>query len=78
VPPDSTCPTFTPELQCLKDGDGLDRVRLGDFAPRYLRTRYLADQGETARALWWASQPRPGRTPWGLVRQAALARDLWA
>jgi hypothetical protein len=78
VPPDTACPQMTPELQALKDGDGLDRVRLGDFAPRYLRTPYLHDQVETARALWRASQPRPGRAPWGLVREAALARGLWA
>lgn len=38
VPPDNEAPMMTTELQVLKDADALDRVRLGDLDPRYLRT----------------------------------------
>lgn len=38
VPPDSAAPVMTPELMVLKDADSLDRVRLGDLDPSYLRT----------------------------------------
>lgn len=37
VPADSAAPQMTPELAVFKDADGLDRVRLGDLDPRYLR-----------------------------------------
>ena len=38
VPSDSDAPVMTDELKVLKDADGLDRVRLGDLDPNYLRT----------------------------------------
>lgn len=38
VPSDNEAPAMTTELQALKDADGLDRVRIGDLNPRYLRT----------------------------------------
>lgn len=38
VPSDNEAPVMTPELQVLKDADALDRVRLGDLDPTYLRT----------------------------------------
>lgn len=37
VAPDSAAPTMTAELAVFKDADGLDRVRLGDLNPTYLR-----------------------------------------
>ncbi len=40
VPSDLRAPEMTPELAVFKDADGLDRVRIFDFDPRYLRTRY--------------------------------------
>lgn len=40
VPDDALIPQITPELICLKDADGLDRVRLNDFNPSFLRTSY--------------------------------------
>lgn len=55
VPPDEQCPHWTPELQCVKDADGLDRVRLGDFDPGYLRLPYLHGREPDARALLPAS-----------------------
>src|SRR5205814_2824812 len=38
VPADREAPALTPELIALKDGDALDRVRLGDLQPEFLRT----------------------------------------
>ena len=37
VPSDEEAPVMTTELQVLKDADALDRVRLNDLDPRYLR-----------------------------------------
>ncbi|PIN75816.1 hypothetical protein COV17_03665 [Candidatus Woesearchaeota archaeon CG10_big_fil_rev_8_21_14_0_10_36_11] len=38
VPHDSEAPVMTLELSILKDADGLDRVRVGELNPVYLRT----------------------------------------
>jgi uncharacterized protein len=76
VPADAACPQVTPELKALKDGDGLDRVRLGDYDPRYLRTPYLLGEQARATRLWETS--RDGREqPWDRVRAAARALGLW-
>ena len=40
VPPDSSAPAMTPELAVFKDADGLDRVRLYDLDPQFLRWGY--------------------------------------
>jgi hypothetical protein len=40
VPPDVSAPRMTPELAVFKDADGLDRVRIYDLDPRYLRLDY--------------------------------------
>lgn len=40
VPQDHLAPEMTPELAILKDADGLDRVRLGDLNPAFLRHEY--------------------------------------
>src|SRR3954454_7895661 len=77
VPPDRLSPRLTPELQALKDGDGLDRVRLGDFDAAYLRTPYLHGWEAVARQLWKATRPRLGQEPWSSVRAEALSRGLW-
>lgn len=37
VPSDESVPRFSLELEILKDADGLDRVRLYDLDPNYLR-----------------------------------------
>jgi uncharacterized protein len=37
---DELIPDMTPELSVLKDADGLDRVRLSDLEPNYLRSEY--------------------------------------
>lgn len=40
VPPDSSAPAMTPELAVFKDADSLDRVRLYDLDPEFLRCDY--------------------------------------
>lgn len=55
VPHDDEAPVMTTELKILKDADGLDRVRLGDFDERYLRTDAAKNLIEPARELYEAS-----------------------
>ena len=52
VPSDDEAPEMTMELKVLKDADGLDRVRLGDLNPSYLRTDAAKDLIETAGKLY--------------------------
>jgi hypothetical protein len=61
---------MTPELQALQDGDRLDRVRIGEYVPQYLRTPYL--RGEQARAarLWRDSREGAG-PPWAAADRGA-------
>jgi len=77
VPPDRLSPRLTPELLALKDGDGLDRVRLGDFDAAYLRTPYLHGCEAVARDLWNATRSWQDPEPWFSVRAEALRRGLW-
>lgn len=61
VPSDNLAPQMTPELAVFKDADALDRVRIFDFNPRYLRCsyastllRYLAEElFEVSEAKRW-------------------------
>ena len=60
------------ELKCLKDADGLDRVRINDLEPDLLRTeaaRLLVDQAWDLYRL-----TRSAKDPWAAVRQAAENR----
>lgn len=57
VPPDSEAPVMSTELQVLKDADGLDRVRLGDLDPSYLRTEPARELIDVARRLHKESMP---------------------
>jgi hypothetical protein len=59
---DGDIPLITPELMCIKDTDGLDRVRIHDLDPDYLRS-------EHARLLV--------RAAWGLYRATKSADDAW-
>lgn len=52
VPPDDAAPVMTIELQVLKDADGLDRVRLGDLDPSYLRTTPAKELVHVAQELY--------------------------
>jgi hypothetical protein len=76
VPHDRHCPEMVPELKALKDADGLDRVRLGDFDARYLRTPYLHGCVDHAEALYDASHPGRVDDPWALVSAAARRLGL--
>ena len=57
VPSDYAAPVMTPEITALKDADSLDRVRLGDLDPSYLRTDIAKGLVATAQALFEASLP---------------------
>lgn len=79
VPPDHQAPGMTPELRCLKDADGLDRVRLGvlgDLDVRYLRTDLARALARDAVLLYRAASAAGG-DPWTAARAAAISLGLW-
>ncbi len=59
---DRDIPVMTPELMCIMDADGLDRVRIDDLNPSFLRT-------DTARLLVARA--------WALYRATESAGDPW-
>jgi hypothetical protein len=59
---DGEIPAMTPELMCIKDADGLDRVRINDLNPAYLRSGPARLLVEDARALFCAT--RSAGDPW--------------
>ena len=77
VPPDDHAPEMTNELTCLKDADGLDRVRIHDLDPRQLRTARARQLTAEAQRLLDASRRPRGGDPWERVRAAALALSYW-
>jgi uncharacterized protein len=83
VPPDGQAPRWTNELECLKDADGLDRVRIFDLDPRQLRTERALQLTGPARRLFEETRPsshsrRAGDGDlWDSVRSAALAQGTW-
>ncbi|MCL5107610.1 MAG: hypothetical protein M1401_01790 [Chloroflexi bacterium] len=77
VPRDAEAPEMTPELACLKDADGLDRVRIIDLDPHQLRLPEARSFVDASWGLCRATVPIDRDDPWGQVRQAARARDLW-
>jgi HD superfamily phosphodiesterase len=77
VPHDHLAPAMTPELTCLKDADGLDRVRLGDLKSNYLRTPYAKSLTTWAEDLFRLSQQKRFLGKWESVRAAALELELW-
>src|SRR5688500_14120427 len=76
VPPDSSCPDMTTELQCLKDADALDRVRIYDLDPTRLRTEAAKSLVPQAQLLLDKSLHGEG-DPWPRVRQAAIQMAAW-
>ena len=79
VPDDAAAPTMTTELAVFKDADGLDRVRIGDLKPKYLRwdcSRELLLP--LARPLFMASFARAwaGSEPFDCVLDAAETLGL--
>jgi hypothetical protein len=77
VPPDHDAPEMTAELACLKDADGLDRVRIRDLDPGQLRLPESRSLVEDSWGLCQATVPIDRADPWAQVRRAALARGLW-
>jgi hypothetical protein len=71
APADDQVPYWTPELRVLKDADALDRVRLGDFDPSYLRTPEAHALIGCARELY---EQAPHAETWQQVQ--SLARRL--
>lgn len=80
VPSDDQAPEMTPELAVFKDADALDRVRIYDFNPRYLRhhysetlLQYLAQElFERSEAKRWSE----GYPVFDCVLEAALEMGL--
>jgi len=77
VPRDGEAPAMTVELQCLKDADGLDRVRIFDLDARQLRLAAAQDLVDGAWALCYDCYPIDRADPWAQVRAAAQERGLW-
>lgn len=66
---DQEIPVMTPELLCIKDADGLDRVRINDLNPAFLRTGPARSLVARAWELYRASDG--GKDPWETVLEAA-------
>lgn len=77
VPRDAAIPAMTNELACLKDADGLDRVRIRDLDPALLRTDYARSLERDAWALFNNTGREIPVDPWGVVRRAALKMGFW-
>jgi hypothetical protein len=72
---DKDIPQLTAELQCVKDGDGLDRVRIHDLNPDFLRIRFSRDFVDSACTLY--KRTKHSGEPWTEVRNVALEMGLW-
>ncbi|QBD76000.1 hypothetical protein EPA93_08270 [Ktedonosporobacter rubrisoli] len=80
VPADVHAPAMTPELAVFKDADSLDRVRIYDLDPQYLRWDYSKNLLQyLAQALFMESEARrqPGEVDlFEVVIEAAVALGL--
>ena len=56
VPLDHRVPEMTDELKVFKDADGLDRWRISDLDPSYLRTDSAHQLLDVSRDLWAATR----------------------
>ncbi len=77
VQSDSAAPAMSNELACLKDADGLERVRLSDLNAAYLRTAHARRLIPDAQRLFLATRAPAPAGPWQQVRQAAMAHGWW-
>jgi hypothetical protein len=60
----------------MKDADGLDRVRIEDLDPKYLRHPEAKKMARFAERLFWASHGlAEGETHFGQIREIALDLD---
>jgi hypothetical protein len=66
---DTAIPVMTAELKCLKDADGLDRVRIDDLNPGYLRSEPARTLVDHAWGLYRVTMS--GDRSWGTVMKAA-------
>ncbi len=79
VPNDDEAPVMTTELAVLKDADGLDRVRLGDFDASFLRTTAALELVDTAKRLYEESFVHEGENgSFQTVLSAAINMGLVA
>lgn len=74
---DRHAPRMTPMLKCLKDADGLDRVRIFDLNPAYLRTKTARSLCDMAQKLFEMTRQPHELEPWETVRKAALELGFW-
>ena len=78
VTDDSEIPDMSPELMCLKDADGLDRVRIYDLDPSFLRTAYAKTLCHAAQTLFDVTKESIyAEDAWASVRTHALQMGLW-
>ena len=78
VPEDGDAPQLTAELMCLKDADGLDRVRIADLDTDYLRTAYAETLATHAQKLYDLSQRHARQhDQWNAVKAAASELGVW-
>jgi hypothetical protein len=67
VPADRSAPSMPPELAVFKDADGLDRVRLYDLDPQFLRWDYSKQLLQPlAQALFEGSEEKQEQEGYGL------------
>ena len=79
VPSDSMAPDMSPELSAFKDADALDRWRIGDFDPTYLRTAQAQGLIKASQELWEATRrPTPGSDTFAAILRAAMRIGLIA
>jgi HD superfamily phosphodiesterase len=77
VPADARAPKMTNELLCLKDADGLDRVRIFDLDAEQLRTEVARSLAGEAQRLFEESAGQGKGDPWEQVRTVARTMGWW-
>jgi hypothetical protein len=71
---DGQIPSMTAELTCIKDADGLDRVRIFDLNPEFLRTEIAREFVQPAWRLYYETQA--SGDPWDAVYRAGIGLGL--
>jgi HD superfamily phosphodiesterase len=70
---DGAIPLMTLELMCIKDADGLDRVRINDLNPGYLRSEPARILVDRAWELYRETVSGPGS--WDAVMKVAQEKE---
>jgi len=77
VPADQRAPEMTDELKVFKDADALDRWRIFDLNPKFLRTQAAKGRLDASRALWERTRDFDNhRTSFTEVVRAAAALGI--